>query len=86
VETVALVLIKTELGKAKLVAEMANELDDVAWAIVVTGPYDVVAAVKVGDNAELGDIVVEQIQGIPGVKNPSTLVGTYICRGDIPFP
>jgi DNA-binding Lrp family transcriptional regulator len=85
-KTVALVLIKTELGKAKQVAQAVNELDSVYWSMVVTGPYDVIAAVKVSNNLELGNLVVNQLQGVNGIKNPTTLVGTFICKGVDPFP
>ena len=85
-ETVALVLIKTELGMAKQVANAATELDSVAWAIVVTGPFDVIAAVRVPDNESLGDLVIDQIQKVDGIKNPTTLVGTYLSVGHGGFP
>ena len=84
--TVALVLIKTQLGTAKQVADAAAELDRVLWTMVVTGPYDVVAAVKVPDNETLGDTVIGQIQKIDGISNPTTLVGVHINKGVDPFP
>ena len=98
-DTIAFVLIKAELGKA---AEVAAEVSTrnwedryeegvivrgVRWAIEVTGPYDVVAAVRVRDNETLGKLVVHQIQTIPGVKNPLTLVMTrYYKNGEPEAP
>jgi DNA-binding Lrp family transcriptional regulator len=85
-ETLALVLIKTELGMAAQVAEAVSGKENVAWALVVTGPYDVVAAVKVPDNQELGRLIINRIQKIDGVSNPTTLVGVHINIGVEPFP
>jgi DNA-binding Lrp family transcriptional regulator len=91
--TQALVLIKAELGMAKQVAEAAAELAAVQWAAVVTGPYDVIAAIQVEDNLALGNLVVDDIQKITGVKDPSTLViteayygGGIALRGNEMFP
>jgi DNA-binding Lrp family transcriptional regulator len=92
VTTKALVLIRAELGKAKEVAEEAAQLSAVQWAIVVTGPYDVVVAAMVEDNLALGTLVVDQIQEIDGVKDAITQVltetyhGGYAPRGDEMFP
>jgi DNA-binding Lrp family transcriptional regulator len=87
-DTIAFVLIKTELGQAGRVAKEVSrrnwedETDNgtivrgVRWAIEVTGPYDVVAAVRVKDNEALGEFVVNEIQAVEGVRNPLTLVMT----------
>ena len=91
--TQALVLIKAELGMAKQVAEAAAEIAAVQWAARVTGPYDVIAAVEVEDNLALGNLVINEIQQITGVKDPSTLViteayygGGIAVRGNEMFP
>jgi DNA-binding Lrp family transcriptional regulator len=83
-KTVALVLIKAELGKAKQVAQAAAGIAGVDWSIVVTGPHDVVVAVKVEDSSALGSLVVDEMQQIPGVKEASTLVATHVFQGTIP--
>jgi DNA-binding Lrp family transcriptional regulator len=83
-KTLALVLIKTELGKAKQVAQAAAEIAGTDWSIVVTGPHDVVVAVKVDDSSALGSLVVDEIQHIPGVREASTLVVTHVFQGTIP--
>jgi DNA-binding Lrp family transcriptional regulator len=91
-ETLALVLIKAELGTAKQVAEKIAALDAVEWTVVVTGQVDVIAAVKVADNAALGTLIVDQLQQIAGVQDPSTLVvtesfyGGFAVRGNEGFP
>jgi DNA-binding Lrp family transcriptional regulator len=85
-DTVAFVLIKTELGMAEEVAQQVStyntkvEADDhiavrgVRWTAIVTGPYDIVAAVRVDDNEALADLVVGKIQPTGGIKNPTTIV------------
>jgi DNA-binding Lrp family transcriptional regulator len=89
-DTIAFVLIKAELGRAGQVAADVSrhrwEDDDgivrgVRWAIEVTGPYDVVAAVRVRNNEALGELVVNKIQTVEGVKNPLTLVMTLYYEG-----
>ena len=79
--TQALVLIKTELGTAKQVAEAVAALDAVQWAVVVTGAFDVIAAVTVEDNGALGNLVVDQIDQVAGVRDPTTLVVTEVYYG-----
>ena len=92
-DTVAYVLIKAELGAAATVAQRVSVLEGVLWADTVTGPYDVIAAVTVPNNRELGDLVIERIQVISGVKNPLTAVlsshykqGERLPRGRAGFP
>jgi DNA-binding Lrp family transcriptional regulator len=94
-DTVAFVLIKAELGQAAEVAAGVSALmheDEqgrprgVRWADVITGPYDVIAAVRVGDNEELGRLVVDGIQKVPGIKNPGTVVMTGHYKGGEPQP
>ncbi|MFQ6101984.1 MAG: Lrp/AsnC family transcriptional regulator [Anaerolineae bacterium] len=72
--TIAYVLIKAELGAAKQVAEGVSGIGEVLYADIVTGPYDVIAAVYVPSNRELGDAMIEKIQTVEGVKNPLTAV------------
>jgi DNA-binding Lrp family transcriptional regulator len=79
--TIAYVMIKAELGTAAEVAAQVSTLDGVRWAVVVTGPYDVIAGVRVSDNQALGSLVVEQIQTLGGVKNPLTAVMTSYFKG-----
>jgi DNA-binding Lrp family transcriptional regulator len=82
--TVAYVMIKAELGMAAEVAAQVSALDGVRWAVVVTGPFDVIAGVRVSDNEELGRLVVEDIQKVAGVRNPLTAVMSgYFVDGEL---
>lgn len=81
--TVAYVMIKTELGAAADVAARVSALDGVCWAVVVTGPYDVIAGVRITDNVALGDLVVDEIHGLAGVTETLTAVMTaYYIDGE----
>jgi len=93
-DTVAFVLIQTKLGAANKVAEQLSALEQVRWAVVAMGgDCDVIAAVRVPDNAALGDFVIEQIETMEGIKNPATpqtlVMGSYYkeaLRGRNDFP
>ena len=94
-DTVAFVLIKTELGAAARVASEVSQLRvevetekgvdyrKVRWAAIVTGPYDVIAAVRVESNEALARLVVQEIQPIDGIRNPLTVVsGGWFVNGE----
>ncbi|MBC8248614.1 MAG: Lrp/AsnC ligand binding domain-containing protein [Anaerolineales bacterium] len=83
-DTGAYVLIKTKPGAAADVAKMVSELGPVHWAAVVTGPYDIIAGVRVSDNEMLGTLVVERIRGISGVIETMTAVMVSFHRGKVP--
>ncbi len=72
--SIAYVMIKTECGAAKAVAEAVAQIPRVHWAAVVTGPYDVIAGVRVDDNEALGRLVVDKIHNVPGVTETLTAV------------
>ena len=91
--TIAYVLIKAELGAAKQVAKEVSGIGEVLYADIVTGPYDVIAVVYVPSNRELGDVVIERIQAVEGVRNPLTAVvssnwkdGGVVPLGHSSFP
>lgn len=74
-ETVAYVYIKT---KKKLTLEVAQAVSalipEVRWVSVITGPYDLLAGVRVENNLALGEFVVGNIHPIEGVIDTSTSV------------
>ena len=75
-KTVAYVLISTEVGMVQSVASAVANMDPVYRAIVLTGPYDVLADVWVANNHELGTVVL-QIHQIDGVIDTQTSVVTW---------
>jgi DNA-binding Lrp family transcriptional regulator len=76
----AYVLIQTEVGRAAEVASRARELDGVAAADDVTGPYDVIVTAQAGSVDELGRMVVSRLQVIEGITR--TLTCPVVVLGD----
>ena len=68
----AYVLIQTEVGKAKVVADQVRLIDGIESADDVTGPYDVIVRAEAGDVDQLGRLVVASIQAIPGITRTLT--------------
>jgi DNA-binding Lrp family transcriptional regulator len=68
----AYILIQTEVGKAAEVARTIADLDGVALAEDVTGPYDVIVRAEARDVDELGKLVVANIQAVSGITRTLT--------------
>ena len=68
----AYILIQTEVGKAAQVAATISEIDGVAKAEDVTGPYDVIVRAEANTVDELGKLVVAQVQNVTGITRTLT--------------
>ena len=68
----AYILIQTEVGKAAQVAKEVRDLDGIAEAEDVTGPYDVIVRAEAKNVDELGKLVVARIQGVEGITRTLT--------------
>ncbi len=68
----AYILIQTEVGKAAAVARAITELDGVATAEDVTGPYDVIVRAQARSVDELGKLVVAKVQAVDGITRTLT--------------
>lgn len=70
------VLIETEVGTAKAVADHLKEIHHkdatVTSVDTVTGPFDVVAQLSAEDLNKMGSCITEAIQTITGVKRTTT--------------
>ena len=66
------ILIQTEVGKAAAVAKAISDLNGVAQAEDVTGPYDVIVRAEAKNVDELGKLVVAKIQGVEGITRTLT--------------
>ena len=64
----AFVLIETEVGKTSEAVITLKQTEGVKTADAVTGPYDVIAVVEGERLDEIGNIVTEKIQRVPGVS------------------
>ncbi len=67
------VLINTTMGKASEATKEISNISGVVKAESVTGQYDVIVVVEAEDINDLGKIVANQIQKVPGV------IGTITC-------
>jgi DNA-binding Lrp family transcriptional regulator len=68
----AYILIQTEVGKAAAVAAAIADLDGVAQAEDVTGPYDVIVRAEASSVDDLGRLVVAKVQGVDGITRTLT--------------
>lgn len=68
----AFVLIQTEQGKMAQVAEEVQEIEGVDDAVVVAGPYDVIAHVSADEIDAIGKLIVSEVQTVPGVTRTLT--------------
>lgn len=68
----AYILIQTEVGKAAEVARIIADLEGVALAEDVTGPYDVIVRAEARDVDELGKLVVANVQSVAGITRTLT--------------
>ena len=75
--TRAYILIETEVGRAKFVAESLREIPRVSSADVITGTFDVIACIEASDMASMAETVTGHIQGVRGVLRTITCV----CAG-----
>ena len=70
------VLIETEVGAARAVAEKLKELTHANVRVtdidLVTGPFDVIAMLRAEDLSSLGSCITEAIQTVPGVRRTTT--------------
>lgn len=63
----AYVLIQTEQGKMERAAEQVEKIQGVEEAVVVTGPYDVIARVTAEELDAIGKLIVSEVQTAAGV-------------------
>jgi DNA-binding Lrp family transcriptional regulator len=74
----AYILIQTEVGKAAEVAHEISDLDGVALAEDVTGPYDVIVRAEANSVDELGKLVVARVQAVEGITRTLTCPVVHI--------
>jgi DNA-binding Lrp family transcriptional regulator len=74
----AYVLIQTEVGQTGRVAREVAEMQGIASAWPVAGPYDVIAIVEAVSMDALGKMVVSRIQSVKGVTRTLTCPVVHI--------
>ena len=68
----AYVLIQTEIRKMAEVVAGVRQISGVSKAVVVTGPYDVIAHVTAIDMDSVGRLIVSELQAVDGVVRTLT--------------
>jgi DNA-binding Lrp family transcriptional regulator len=74
----AYILIQTNVGKAAEVARAIAAITGVTRAEDVTGPYDVIVRAEAASVDELGQLVVAQVQRVPGITRTVTCPVVHI--------
>ena len=70
----AYILIETQVGKSRDVADSLRSLCGVPSVDTITGVYDIIALVEAADMIGVANVVTSQIQLIPGVSRTITCV------------
>ena len=68
----AYILIQTEVGRARDVAEAVREISGIVDAADVTGPYDVIVKAEAASMDDLGKMVVSHVQQVEGITRTLT--------------
>ena len=72
--TRAYILIETQVGRTKQVAQELRAFQGVVSADVITGRFDIIALIEAPDMSAMADLVTGQVQGIRGVLRTITCV------------
>ena len=72
----AYVLIQTVPGRIEAIIRSLSRMPTVGTVDPVTGPYDIVALLEVGDIREVSHLVAGTIGGMRGVTRTTTLICT----------
>jgi DNA-binding Lrp family transcriptional regulator len=76
--THAVVLIKAERGALATLGERLADVDGVAEAYSVTGEWDFVAMLRVGEHDELADTVTKRLAALDGIADTYTMVAFQV--------
>ena len=68
----AYILVQTTVGQAGEVARAIGSVDGVVRSEDVTGPYDVIVRAEAASVDALGQLVLQQVQSIPGITRTVT--------------
>ena len=64
----AYLLIEAQVGKTKQVVEAIRNIQGVASADIVTGPYDAIAVIQTETLNNFEDLVVEKVHPVAGIS------------------
>ncbi|MBN2612696.1 MAG: Lrp/AsnC ligand binding domain-containing protein [Bacteroidales bacterium] len=82
--TTALVMINTERDRINSVGEKLAEIDGITEVFSVTGPYDLIALIRVANNEKLAVLITEKISKVEGIAKTETMIAfRTLSRYDI---
>ncbi len=76
--THAVVLIKARRDAMSTLGERLADVEGVSEAYSVTGEWDFVAVVRVGEHDELADLVTGQLAKLDGIEDTYTMVAFQV--------
>jgi DNA-binding Lrp family transcriptional regulator len=76
--THAVVLIKADRGALGTLGERLADVEGVAEAYSVTGEWDFVAMLRVGERDELADVVTSRLAALDGIADTYTMVAFQV--------
>ena len=76
--THAVVLIKAERTAMSTLGERLADVEGVSEAYSVTGDWDYVAIVRVGEHGELADLVTGRLAKLDGIQRTYTMVAFQV--------
>ncbi|MCS7125916.1 MAG: Lrp/AsnC ligand binding domain-containing protein [Aigarchaeota archaeon] len=70
----AYILLRCKMGRLKSVVEEVKKIENIKAVYPVTGRFDAVIEVEVGELNQLADLIIDRIQNIEGVERTETLL------------
>jgi DNA-binding Lrp family transcriptional regulator len=70
----AIVLVTCGVDEIPETAQALADLDGISEVYSVSGEWDLIAIVRVGNHEDLAEIVTEHLRKVPGVKSTETLI------------
>jgi DNA-binding Lrp family transcriptional regulator len=80
----AFVLVKCELGRVTEVARAIIEIDGVSEVHSITGEHDLLVKLYADDYDAFGDLITNQLQRVPGLRETVTMLAYRAFGGEAP--
>lgn len=79
----AIILVNTDVGQVRAVADALTEIQGVVETYSVAGDYDLVSIIRVKRHEDFADVVTESIRKIPGIRRTNTLIAFQQFPGSL---
>ena len=77
-DTRSYLLVETSVGKTREVVSRLRTVEGISYVDMVTGPYDIVAVLETKDLNEVGNLVTEYVDVIPGILRTITCLAVSV--------